>query len=104
MIDKLYTDPELVQFYDLENGWGTDTEFCFQLASTAQSILDLGCGTGILAARLGKARRVVGVDPASAMLDQSNASRSACFAAEPTLRISSRANQPRKVRKSPENS
>ncbi len=69
MIDKLFHDPELAQFYDLENGWSDDSEFCFRQAETAGSVLDLGCGTGMLAASLAADRHVVGVDPAFAMLD-----------------------------------
>lgn len=67
--DKLYQDPELAQFYDLENGWADDFEYCLQLADSARSVLDLGCGTGQLAARLAEGRGVVGVDPAAAMLE-----------------------------------
>lgn len=70
--DRLYDDPELVQFYDLENGWGPDFDFCARLASQARSLLDLGCGTGELAA--GIAERfpdcaVTGADPAATMLE-----------------------------------
>ena len=64
-----YHDPELAQFYDLENRSGADFDYCLQLAKDAQSVLDLGCGTGELAARLADRREVVGVDPATAMLD-----------------------------------
>lgn len=67
--DRLYQDPELVQFYDLENEWDSDLEFCFRFAKEALSVLDLGCGTGRLAASLADGRSVVGVDPAAAMLD-----------------------------------
>ena len=68
--DRLYSDPELVQFYDLDNGWGPDNELCRQMAAEARSVLDLGCGTGRLAAALAEdGRDVVGVDPAAAMLD-----------------------------------
>jgi SAM-dependent methyltransferase len=69
MQDRLFEDPELVQFYDAENGWGDDTRFCLKLAAEARSILDLGCGTGLLAAALGAEREVWAVDPAEAMLD-----------------------------------
>lgn len=70
MTDKLYTDPTIASFYDVENEWMDDSETCFEMAEQAGSVLDLGCGTGLLAAALadGK-RRVVGVDPAAAMLD-----------------------------------
>jgi SAM-dependent methyltransferase len=69
MQDRLFHDPELVQFYDAENGWGDDTRYCLRLAEGAASVLDLGCGTGLLAAALGGTREVWGVDPAAAMLD-----------------------------------
>ena len=69
MQDKLFHDPALVQFYDADNGWGDDTRYCQGLAKTAGSVLDLGCGTGLLAAALSEAREVWGVDPAGAMLD-----------------------------------
>lgn len=66
--DPLYEDPDLVSFYDLENGWRADFDFCAKLAQQAKSVLDLGCGTGELAAALGEGRAVVGVDPADSML------------------------------------
>ncbi|MEE4238803.1 MAG: class I SAM-dependent methyltransferase [Anderseniella sp.] len=65
----LYDDPALVRFYDLENGWGEDTRFCARMAAQATSVLDLGCGTGLLLASLPGTIRLVGVDPAGAMLD-----------------------------------
>ena len=69
MRDNLYHDPALAQFYDLDNPWGVDLDYCRRLADDAESVLDLGCGTGLLAARLADRRTVVGVDPAAAMLD-----------------------------------
>lgn len=73
MQDALFEDPDLVQFYDVENGWGDDTRFCLALAEQAASVLDLGCGTGLLAAALGPGREVWGVDPAGAMLEVARA-------------------------------
>lgn len=69
MTDRLYHDPDLVQFYDIENAGGGDFEYCRRFASDARSVLDLGCGTGQLAAALADGRVVAGVDPAGAMLD-----------------------------------
>jgi predicted RNA methylase len=63
-----YNDPDVAQFYDIENGWAEDFDFCSDLAEGRRAILDLGCGTGMLAAAL--ARRadclVVAVDPGDA--------------------------------------
>lgn len=74
--DRLYSDAELAQFYDLDNGWGADLEYCRQMARTARSVLDLGCGTGRFAATLAEERLshgddidITAVDPAAAMLD-----------------------------------
>ena len=66
--DLLYSDPELAQFYDCENRWDRDFDFCADLAKNAKSVLDLGCGTGELAAALSESSQVTGVDPAQAML------------------------------------
>ena len=52
-----------------DNGWGDDTRYCHRLAQQSHSVLDLGCGTGLLAASLGGTSEVWGVDPAAAMLD-----------------------------------
>ncbi|WP_137154095.1 class I SAM-dependent methyltransferase [Rhizobium sp. FKL33] len=67
--DRLYSDPRLVDFYDLENGWGPDTRYCAELARTAGSVLDFGCGTGLFLVGIADGRPMVGVDPADAMLD-----------------------------------
>lgn len=69
MTDRLYHDPDLVQFYDVENAGGVDFEYCLRFAADVNSVLDLGCGTGQLAAALADGRVVVGVDPAGAMLE-----------------------------------
>ncbi|MGF1629736.1 MAG: class I SAM-dependent DNA methyltransferase [Kiloniellaceae bacterium] len=68
--DRLYDDPELVQFYDLDNEKGPDDDLCIRMAAEARSVLDLGCGTGRLTVGLaGNGRAVTGADPAAAMLD-----------------------------------
>jgi SAM-dependent methyltransferase len=67
--DRLYDDPAMVHFYDLENGWGPDLESCAGLAEEVLSILDLGCGTGVFLARMASTCNAVGVDPAAAMLE-----------------------------------
>ncbi|MGO4129661.1 trans-aconitate 2-methyltransferase [Inquilinus sp. YAF38] len=68
-MDRLYDDPDLVSFYDVENAWSSDQDFCRSLAEGRASVLDLGCGTGWLAADLAGGRTVFGVDPAEAMLE-----------------------------------
>ena len=67
--NELYADPNLAQFYDLATQRRADFDYCATLATEAASVLDLGCGTGELAAELGQDRTVVGVDPAAAMLE-----------------------------------
>jgi len=71
MPDRQYTDPRLAALYDLGNGAGRDRDFYESLAGPQpQNVLELGCGTGWLChiyAR--KGHRVVGVDPAKAMLN-----------------------------------
>jgi SAM-dependent methyltransferase len=48
----LYGDPDLARFYDLENGWAADLDYCRDLARVCSSVLDLGCGTGLFAAAM----------------------------------------------------
>jgi len=66
--DRLYDDPDLARFYDLENGWAPDLDYCARMARDAGSVLDLGCGTGLFLASPGTQPRT-GVDPAAAMLE-----------------------------------
>ena len=65
----LYLDPALVRFYDLENGWADDTRLCAGMAAQTSSVLDLGCGTGLLLSSLPGTIRLCGVDPAAAILE-----------------------------------
>jgi SAM-dependent methyltransferase len=70
-LDLHYVDPRLVELYDRANPRGADTDFYIQLAAdlNAHTILDLGCGTGLLTRELAVGdRQVIGVDPAPAML------------------------------------
>lgn len=70
-VDGHYTDPRLVALYDTDNPRGADTDFYLSLAErlSAQRIVDLGCGTGLLTRELAVGdRQVIGVDPAPAML------------------------------------
>lgn len=69
MTEPLFHDPDFTRFYDADNPWDTDKDYCLKLAVNASSVLDLGCGTGELATMLAKTRRVAGVEPAPAMLD-----------------------------------
>jgi SAM-dependent methyltransferase len=69
-MNRLYHDPALATFYDIDNPVSEADAACLDLARDAVSVLDLGCGTGRLAARIAATgARVVGVDPAPAMLD-----------------------------------
>jgi ubiquinone/menaquinone biosynthesis C-methylase UbiE len=68
MPSTLYTDPRLVALYDTLNP-AADTSFYLALASAGDTVVDLGCGTGLLACELAaQGRRVIGIDPAPEML------------------------------------
>lgn len=71
MPDAHYINPKLSEIYDFDSGWSVDRDFYLSLADSArQSILDLGCGTGLLCnAYAEKGHDVTGVDPSAAMLD-----------------------------------
>lgn len=64
-------DQRLVDLYDQDNPDGPDHDFYRALADeiSAQSVLDLGCGTGILTVTFtSEGRDIVGMDPSPAML------------------------------------
>lgn len=66
-----YNDPRIVALYDVYNLWSDDTDYYLGLADSlgAKTVVDLGCGTGLLTVALAEGgRRVVGVDPSAAML------------------------------------
>jgi SAM-dependent methyltransferase len=65
----LYSDHRLVALYDALNPAGPDTAFYLELAHGAGHIVDLGCGTGLLACELAqRGYRVTGIDPSPQML------------------------------------
>jgi SAM-dependent methyltransferase len=72
VIDDPYRDPDLVELYDLDNPGGEDHDYYRGLADQigARSIVDLGCGTGLLTRSLARpGRTVFGIDPSATMLD-----------------------------------
>ncbi len=71
-----YADPRLAVLYDQLSPWGRSDDFYLGLVMSAASVLDVGCGTGSLLRRArqdGHGGRLVGLDPAAAMLDQARA-------------------------------
>ncbi len=72
MTDDAYRDMDLVELYDLDNPAVEDHAYYRALADEigARSIVDLGCGTGLLTRSLATpGRTVIGVDPSRTMLD-----------------------------------
>jgi SAM-dependent methyltransferase len=63
---------DLVELYDLDNPAADDHAYYRALADEidARTVIDLGCGTGLLTRSLvGPGRTVIGVDPSRTMLD-----------------------------------
>ncbi|MFF0382499.1 class I SAM-dependent methyltransferase [Streptomyces sp. NPDC004286] len=68
-----FNDLSLAALYDALNPWGPGDDFYLGLIRAADSVLDIGCGTGRLLRRArteGHPGRLTGLDPAAAMLVQ----------------------------------
>ena len=67
-----FHDPRLVAIYDTVNPIAQYQRFYLELAEKlpASSIIDIGCGTGLLTCELAKrGHKMIGVEPSSTMLD-----------------------------------
>ena len=69
-VDEIFEDDFLASLYDHFNPWSASDDFYLQRAlEFGGPVLDLGCGTGMLAARIASVGiEVTGVDPAVGML------------------------------------
>ncbi|UXY29703.1 class I SAM-dependent methyltransferase [Streptomyces sp. HUAS TT20] len=77
MVDHSFADLSLAALYDRLNPWGAGDDFYLGLVNSADSVLDVGCGTGQLLRRAhkdGHPGRLMGLDPAAAMLVQARRS------------------------------
>jgi SAM-dependent methyltransferase len=79
VVDHQFADASLAALYDVFCPWDPrgDSGFYMPLVMAADSVLDVGCGTGMLLRRAraeGHAGRLCGLDPAAAMLDVARAS------------------------------
>jgi len=69
----MYSDAEAAALYDVLNPWGPSDDFYLSYVMEASSVLDVGCGTGMLlhrAREVGHTGRLCGLDPDVAALDR----------------------------------
>lgn len=69
---KQFSDPLLVSAYDALNSLGDDSDFWLKQIEelSPKTVIDLGCGTGLLTIELAKrGYNMIGVEPAGKMLD-----------------------------------
>lgn len=67
-----FSDPRLVAIYDTVNPIDGYQDFYLELAAQlrARTIIDIGCGTGLLSCELARqGHNIIGVEPSPAMLD-----------------------------------
>jgi len=67
-----FSNPRLVEIYNTVNPVSGYKDFFLKMASvlSAESIIDLGCGSGLLSCELSEAgHRVIGIEPSAHMLD-----------------------------------
>lgn len=68
-VDDAFSRTDLARLYDALNPAGADSEFYLRLARQPSSIVDIGCGTGLLTRMYVQAGHdVTGVEPAEGML------------------------------------
>lgn len=75
VVDRHFSDARLARLYDLCCPWEPlgDSGFYLPLVMSAEAVLDVGCGTGMLLHRArdaGHTGRLCGLDPAEGMLQQ----------------------------------
>jgi ubiquinone/menaquinone biosynthesis C-methylase UbiE len=71
MLESMYSDDDVAALYDVLNHSSADHDFYLAMAIEADSVLDVGCGTGTFLRRAreaGHAGRLCGIDPDAAML------------------------------------
>jgi SAM-dependent methyltransferase len=76
VVDRQFSDPVLAALYNVICQGRPDFRFYLPIVMAADTVLDVGCGTGELlrrARQAGHRGRLCGLDPAEAMLDMARA-------------------------------